>query len=348
MQHYRQEEDSDYVATLLILFVDTSTLLRFHSIEREFPNSAKPDLACEYAAKNAGLVFEIKSKREMNAVAAYEMEQLVRQIARYSTTLNGWSDRIEDQKEYCDVVMVANSSDVQQLESEVTSRLTSLDNSVPRLRGSKIAFCGWEKTETLPSDELKIRFYKGGVSDDSLLLALKDFNGYHMTVHKIASERNERNVHLEIQSEHRLIILIMEKVWGIYDFRATLHPQQRARGTAAEDYFVDKGKIYFTLECLDLHFHWNASGKPYCSKVKRDRLRHACEQMHRMGLVDKQEVSGRTHYGLSLNRKEHEYPTEVCEGYAEMLRREYELEEKKGEDMISRGQHAIDEFFPVS
>lgn len=345
MQFYRQEEESDYVATLLILFIDAGTILRFHSVEREFPNHAKPDIACDYNNKNAGLVFEIKSKREMSAVAAYEMEQVVRQIVRYSTTFNGWSERIEELKEYCDVVLVVNSNDVQQLESEVTSRLLSLDNSTPRLRANGLAFCGWERTEVLPSDELKVRYYKGAVSDDPLLSPLKDFNGYHFTVHKIASERNERNIHLEIQSEHRLIILIMEKVWGIYDFRATLHPRQRVRGTAAEDYFVDKGKIYFTIECLDFHFHWNPSSKAYCSKVKREKLRHACEQMHRLGLVDKQEVNGRTHFGLSLNRKEHDYPRDVCEGYAQMIQHEYDLEQKKLEEKVSRGQRGMEEFF---
>jgi hypothetical protein len=67
--------------------------------------------------------------------------------------------------------------------------------------------------------------------------------------------------------------------------------------------------------------------------------------MHMMGLLEKQDVNHRTHYGLSLNRKGHDYPTDVCESYAEILRREHELEEKKREEIKSRGQHGIDEFF---
>ena len=270
MQRYRQEEDSDYAATLLVLFIDSSSGLKFHSIEHDFPNSAKPDVACEYSAQNGALVFEIKSKREMNSVAVYEIDHIVKQIIRYSTSLSGWSLRLEEMKQFCDVIIVANSHDVQQLESDISSKLGSLDGSNPKLRSNGLAFCGWERTEVIPADELKVRLYKGTISDDSLLTPLREFNGYHKALHEIARERNERNIHLEIQSEHRLMILIMEKVWGIYDFRTTLRPKERVKGTAAEDYFVEKGRIYFTLECLDFHFHWVPSGRAYCSKVKRE------------------------------------------------------------------------------
>jgi len=344
MQQYRQEEDSDYVATLLVLFIEQSPGLRFHSIEHPFPNGAKPDVACEYLAMDGGVVFEIKAKREMNSVIEYEADQIAKQIIRYSTTLNGWSTRLEDQKGFCDVIEIVNSSDVRQFESEITSRFGSLEPAAPRPRQDGLAFLGWERTEVLPCDEMKIRFFSGPVTDSTLLAPFREFNGFLAPLYRIVTEKNNRNIHLEIQSEHRLIVAMMEKIWGIYDFRTGLIADRELPGDASEDYFVKDGKIYFTIECLDVHFHWVPSGRAYCAKVKRDRLKTTCEKMCKLGFLDKEEVTDKTYYGMSLNRKGHDYLSDVCDEYAEMLEHQHDLEEAKKREMASRMQRSLDEF----
>jgi hypothetical protein len=320
-QLYSQEEDADYVATLLILFIEETPLLAFHSVEHEYLNGAKADVASTYTSRNGGLIFEIKSKREMSAVATFEMDKIVKQIIRYSVALTGWNSG-QASKDFCDVAEIVHSADIEKFESEATAKLNSLEGQ--KIRSDGLVFVSWEKVEVHTADDIRMRYYRGALSDGTILGALKTHNGYAARLHRVAAERNTRNIHLEFQSEHRLIVTLMEKIWGIYDFRAGLR-RSRTLHSAVNEYFVQKGRIYFTLDCLDFHFHWVPSGRKYSAHVSRSRLGHACEQMAKLDILKKHEIGSRTYYSMSILRKEHDYLSDVCESYAKMLEEEYSL-----------------------
>lgn len=345
IERYSQEEDADYVATLLILLIDSVPALVFHSVEHEFPNGAKADVASTYATLKGSLIFEIKSKRDMNAVAAFETDRIVNQILRYASALSGWDDSGQTAgiRDFCDVIEIVNSSDIEKYESEVSSKLSTLAG--PRIRSNGLAFSSWEKVEVRTAYDIRARFYKGQISEDSLLSPLKTHNGYNIPLHRVVAERNNRNIHLQFQSEHRLIVAIMEKIWGIHDFRAGL-PRSRPLHSAVNDYFIQKGRIYFTLDCLDFHLHWVPTGRKYCARVKRSRLNDVCEQMVKLDILKRHDVGNMSYYSMSIVRKHHDYLREVCESYAHMLDEEYDLAvaSKQASDKVA--QSCLDSFAP--
>jgi hypothetical protein len=344
IDRFSQEEDADYVATLLILLIDSVPALVFHSVEHEFPNGAKADVAAAYASNNGGLIFEIKSKRDMNAVAAYETDKIAKQVIRYASTLSGWDDpsgQARNVKDFCDIAEIVHSVDIEKYESEVSSKLSSLDG--PQIRPNGLVFCSWEKVEVRIAYDIRARFYKGGLSEDTVLSPLKTHNGFNAPLHDVIAERNNRNIHLEFQSEHRLIVAIMEKIWGIHDFRTGLS-RSRPLHSAVNDYFIQKGRIYFTLDCLDFHFHWVPTGRRYCAKVKRDRLRQTCEQMVKLGILNKHDVGNIPYYSMSIVRKNHNYLRDVCESYSIMLDEEHILTVAKQEASSKATQSSLDSF----
>lgn len=341
---FSQEEDADYVATLLVLLIDAVSALVFHSVEHEFPNGAKADVAATYVSNKGGLIFEIKSKRDMNAVAAFESDKIAKQVLRYTSTLSGWNDEsgmIPNPLDFCDVGEIVHSADVEKYESELSSKLSSLNG--PQVRSNGLSYCSWEKVEVRTAYDMRLRYYKGALSDDSVLSSLKTHNGFSAPLHHVIAERNNRNIHLEFQSEHRLIIAIMEKIWGIHDFRANL-PRNRPLQSAVNDYFIQKGRIYFTLDCLDFHFHWVPSGRKYCAKVKRERLRQVMEQMVKLNILTKHNIGNIPYYSMSIIRKNHDYLRDVCESYAKMLDEEYELAVAKHEASDTATQASLDSF----
>lgn len=311
LKQYQQETESNYVATLLVRLIESeSEILSLVSIDKRY-YSGQPDIYCEYKIVDGILIIEIKSQRAHEGIHL-ERKREGDQLKRY---LNFCNTNGSKPKQICDVVTTLHSADVEYTIKELIDE----DKDIESYMSSNLCFLCWEIVEMIPQPKLRIRYCKGTIDQGQVLAQIKaSFNGYEDFIAIVLEEMQSKNVTLLPQNDQSIMVIILEKVWELYNPMTKFMPRPPNPKIPKEDYFLECNTLFFSISCMDWALNGESSeSRPYCAKIPRRRIREICEFMKQLDLLITEEENGRIYYGSSLFRRPRNYSETVCQALAE-------------------------------